>query len=554
VNLGDRLVDVLKRAGVDAAFGVPGGQTLPFYAACRARGLRHVLMRDERAAACAADAYARLSGTVGVCDATVGPGVTNLISGLAEALASSVPVLAIIADIPGRWEHLRRRGVASQAIDQPALLGSVCKWIATVHDAAAFDDVFDQALRVAVSGRPGPVALEIPEDVFQQEPGPEGSRLAPEAFRYPRFRAASSPSQIDEAVSILARARRPLILAGGGVLLSEAGAAVSALSSQTGIPVATTINGKGAVDESDGLALGVVGVFGNVRAGRALAAADVLLVLGSKLDQLSMFNWRLPRADQVVIHVDVDPEEIGRTCSVKLGIVADAREAARLLADALTGQELSLEPGWTDALSDEGQPGTKPGDPAVAPERVVHEIGEALQPDDVLVSDASLASGWAAQHFRVKKVGRSFLAPRGLAGIGWACGAAVGARMATAREQRVLCLAGDGAWAYSMAEVETAARLGLNITYVVLNNSTLGWIRHAEQYLEISPTSDFSSVDFAAVAVGMGAKGYRVTAADELPDALASALAAEGPALVDVSTSPDASPIVGFRKVRGGGA
>ena len=550
-DVGERLVEVLQAGGVGAVFGVPGGQTLPLYAAARRRGLRHVLMRDERAAACAADAYARVSGRVGVCDATVGPGATNLVSGLAEALASSVPVLAIIADVPTEWNHLRRRGVASQALDQAALLAPVSKWIARVERAAAFDEMLDQALRVATSGRPGPVVLEIPDDVFQDDPGEPRRTFGPDAFACPRLRSAPSPAQIEAAVRLIARAQRPLILAGGGVLTSGAAAEVARLAEATGIPVATTLNGKGSIDERHRLAAGVVGVFGQVRASRALARADLVLVLGSKLDQLSTFTWRVPGPDQRVIHVDVDPEEIGRTGNVSLGIPADARETAALLCAALADHELAREPGWVDAISSDGQPGTAPGDSAIAPEHVVRLLSESLEPGDVLLCDASLASGWGAQHHRVKRAGRGFLAPRGLAGIGWACGAAVGARLALDPGQRLACLAGDGGWAYALSEVETAVRLRQRTAYVVLNNASLAWIRHTERRRGMEPTSDFGDVDFAAVARAMGAEGERVATAAALPAALTRALDAPGPYVVDVLTSPDSSPTVGLRAVGG---
>jgi acetolactate synthase-1/2/3 large subunit len=275
----------------------------------------------------------------------------------------------------------------------------------------------------------------------------------------------------------------------------------------------------------------------------------VVLVLGSKLDQLSTFNWRLPAPGPRVIHVDVDPEEIGRALPVALGSVADARETARLLAERLAGRAIAAEPGWIDGLDSAGQPRTAPGDSAIAPESVVAQLSESLGPGDVLLCDASLASGWGGQHHRVKHAGRGFLAPRGLAGIGWACGAAVGARLALDPRRRLACLAGDGGWAYALAEVETAVRLRQRIAYVVLNNASLAWIRHTEQRRGMEPTSDFGDVDFAAVARAMGAEGERVAEPAALPAALARALAAPSPYVVDVLTSPDASPTVGLRAV-----
>src|SRR5690606_26489913 len=283
-DVGDRLVEALLAGGGDAMFGVPGGQTLPLYAAARRPGMRHVVMRDERAAACAADAFARVSGGIGVCDATVGPGATNLVSGLAEAFASSIPLLAIVADVPTSWSHLRRRGVASQALEQAPLLAPVTKWVARVERADALDEMLDQALRVATTGRPGPVVLEIPDDVFQADPGTARRRFEPEAFASPRQRTAPARDALEAALRLIAATRRPLVLAGGGVHLSGAAEAVTRLAEATGIPVATTLNGKGTLDERHPLAAGVVGIFGDVRAGRALARADLVVVLGSKLD------------------------------------------------------------------------------------------------------------------------------------------------------------------------------------------------------------------------------------------------------------------------------
>ncbi|MEZ4333006.1 MAG: thiamine pyrophosphate-binding protein [Myxococcota bacterium] len=551
-DVGDRLVEALLAGGIDAMFGVPGGQTLPLYAAARRRGMRHVIMRDERAAACAADACARVSGRIGVCDATVGPGATNLVSGLAEAFASSIPLLAIIADVPTSWGHLRRRGVASQALEQAPLLAPVTKWVARVERADALDEMLDHALRVATTGRPGPVVLEIPDDVFQADPGAARRRFEPDAFASPRQRPAPARDALESALRLIAAAHRPLVLAGGGVHLSGAAEAVTRLAETTGIPVATTLNGKGALDEHHPLAAGVVGIFGDVRAGRALAAADLVLVLGSKLDQLSTFTFRLPGPGQRVIHVDVDAEEIGRTAPVELGLCADVRETALALADRLKGGTLALERGWQDGLETGGQPGTRTDDPAIPPERVVATLSDALGPGDVLLCDASLASGWGGQHYRVKHAGRGYLAPRGLAGIGWAGGAAIGARMGLAPQRKLVCLAGDGGFSYAMAELETAVRWRLDLVYVVLNNASLAWIRHTEQFKGMEPTSDLGEIDFAAVARAMGAAGERIESIAALPDALARALERGGPTVLDVRTSRDASPMVGLRAVGAG--
>lgn len=545
-DIGERLIEALAAAGIDAIFGVPGGQTLPLYRAARAAGFRHVLMRDERTAACAADAYARVRGGIGVCDATVGPGVTNLISGLAEAYASSIPVLAIVADIRTDQGHLRRRGVVSQAIEQSALLAPVTKWVARVERSTSFDDVFSHALRVATTGRPGPVALEIPEDVFVESlaGGPAAPRVQADS---PRFRPALAASDIDRIGALLASAGRPLLLAGGGVLASGACDALRAFVEATGIPVATTIMGKGALDERHELSLGVVGTFGCIRAGAALIEADAVLVVGSKLDQVSTIGFRTPRAGQRLAHVDIDGEEIGRVTPVEVGAVADAREALTALRTDFERAGTTRRDPWISRLPAEPDYEAAVHDDGVAPEAVVTAISDTFPAGATLVSDASLASGWAARYFRVGRAGRSFLAPRGLAGIGWAGGAAVGASVAVGGRGRVIALAGDGAWGYTMAEVETAARAALPITYVILNNAAYGWITHVENDLQLNELSHLGQADYAAAASALGAKAWRVDSIEDFAQAFALATTTEGPTVVEVLSSPSASPTLRVR-------
>ena len=548
--VGERLASIIAGGGVDAMFGVPGGQTLPLYGAAAGAGLRHVLMRDERSAACAADAYARLSGRVGFCDATVGPGVTNLVSGLAEAYGSSIPLIAVIADIRSDRSELRRRSNASQALDQAALLAPITKWIGRVERARNLEPVLDQALRVATSGRPGPVVLEIPEDVFadtQPENAPQRA-FGPDAFRYPRFRPAPAAADIEEAARLIAGAERPLVLAGGGVTFSDASEAVAALAEAHQLPVATTISGKGAIDERSPLAAGVGGSFGTRRAAAAMLAADVVVLLGTKLGQLTTFGWQLPSASQAVIHVDVDGEEIGRTAAVAVGIVADAREAAHALSEALTALAYQGR-NWLAAEGGErGAAQSAPGGP-VAPHLLAAALSDALREDDVLVCDASLASGWGAAFAPVRRP-RSFIAPRGLAGIGWGGGGVIGARLAVPADRRVVLLVGDGAWGYSLSELETAARLDLDITYVVLNNASLAWIQHIELRREHDATSIFSDVDFAAVARAMGGAAERVTNLEDFEAQLEVALETPRPYLLDVVTSAEASPILTLDALR----
>lgn len=545
-DLGSLLLDLT--CGPDGAlFGVPGGQTLPLYKASQASDNRHVVVRDERNAATAADAWARLTGRVGVCDATVGPGVTNLVSGLAEAQASSIPVLAIVADTRRDAEHLRLGSVTSQSYAQTASLAPVTKWVGQVLDPASLGDIVDHALRVATTGRPGPVVVSVPEDIFL---GPAAEKplrvIDPEQRGYPRHRPRPDADRLAAAAELVRNATRPVVLAGGGVVWSGAASSLARLAERHGLPVVTTLNGKGGIDERHPLSAGVIGGFGTPRGNQVVAAADVVVAVGTKHSQLGTHGWRLPSPDQTLVQVDVEGSEIGRALPADVGMVADARAFLDDLDAELGGWTAEGADEWIVEMTVDDVP--EPTD-AVHPAMVVGLLDELLGPDDVVVSDASLSSGWIARYYRAKRSGPSVVCPRGLAGLGWSPGAALGARLART-EGKVVVLAGDGGYAYGLGEMETAVRYGLDITTVVLNNASFGWIRHVEQRKGQARSSDLGPIDFAAAAVALGGSGRRVQRSAEVGDALEAALAEDTPGLVEVLSSPEVSPIVGFGSVR----
>lgn len=543
-GVADAVIEFLEAAGIDACFGVPGGQNIPLYAAARKRGYRHILMHDERNAAIAADAYARISGKAGVCDATVGPGATNLVSGLAEAFSSSIPVLALVADIKTTREHLRHRGVASQAFEQQSIFASVAKWVGRIHTPAITHEILEHALRVACTGRPGPVVVEIPEDVFSAVlPDAAAREVTISSAHWPRYRSAPLAEDVAKAAALLKQAKRPVILAGGGSFAVQAGAEILSLAEKLGAPIVTSINGKGVVDERHPLAAGVIGVFGDVRASTILKTADVVLVLGSKFGQFNSFMWRLPEAQQSIIHVDLDGAELGRAIPSVLPIVADAREAAIHIAVAIGDAK---RPVWEFKQATPPQPGTAADDPAIAPEAVMEALNAQSDEHTILVSDASLSSGWTASRYTVKGAGRKYISPRGLAGIGWAGGAAIGAAAAAPKGARIIAVAGDGAAGYWLGEMETAARFNLPISYVVLNNSGYGWVVQGERMLGITPQSTFGSVDFSSVARGLGVPAAIVEKGADLGAEIAKSLGADGPHLLDIRSSDQSSPSVDY--------
>jgi acetolactate synthase-1/2/3 large subunit len=563
---GALLAGLLAEHGVRHVFGVPGGQTLALYDAIldREPGMRHVLVRDERSAAYAADAYARVTGRAGVCDATVGPGAAKLPSGLGEALGASVPVVALVSELPARLAPHRYRSAASQALDQAALLAAVTKWQATVPDAATMPALVRQAFREATTGRPGPVALFLPQDVLDG-PAADADELASSARfgGFPAFRPAPDAADVTAAVAVLRAAQRPFVLAGGGVLHSGAGPELTALAEALTAAVGTTLSGKGAIAEDHPLSVGVTGSMGTSAAAAALAEADVVLLAGTKAGSGPTFGWALPRAGQAVVQLDLDPAELGRAFPLAGAVLADARPGLTSLHAALDepgpapdraawrARIAELAASWRADRDAERASDAVP----IAPQRVLAEIEAVLGGDDILICDASLASGWGGAYLEQRRSGRRVLCPRGQAGLGYALPAAIG--VATARPGgRTVVLAGDGALGYAVGELATVAELGLPVTVIVLNNRSLGWIRW---YRRITfgrgwEGEDFSDVPFADVARAFGLAGERVTEPGRLAAALRTAWSAPGPALVDVVTEAWQTPITAHRDAVAGGA
>lgn len=552
------LVDLLLAHGVEFVFGVPGGQTMALYDGIleRSSRIRHVLVRDERSGAYAADGYARVTGRVGVCDATVGPGAAKLPSGLGEALNASIPILALVGDLPRAWHSMRYRGAASQALDQARLLEPVTKWVAEVPAREELPGLVARAFREATTGRPGPSALIVPQDVLD-EPWNGKVNLDVEAAarfgRFPSERPAPDPEAVEAAVRVLERAERPLLLAGGGALTAGAGESLRELAERLDAAVATTLSGKGLLDESHPLSVGVVGTLGTPAAATLLGEADVVLLVGTKAGSGPTFGWTLPRSDQQVVQLDVDPRELGRALPLEVGICADARVGLEALAETCARAD---RPGWRSRIEEESAAWrelrareTALATSPIAPQRVVPALERRLSAGDVLVCDASLSSGWGGVYVEQREPGRRVLTPRGLAGLGWSVPAAIGVA-ASRPPGRIGVLVGDGGLSYAVGELATLVQYQLPVTIVVLNNSSLGWIRW---YRRISfgrghETEDFAPVDFSAVAAGYGLPSVRVTESAELNGALERAFDTEGPALVEVISDAWQTPIFGHRR------
>jgi acetolactate synthase-1/2/3 large subunit len=408
---------------------------------------------------------------------------------------------------------------------------------------------------VATSNRPGPVIIEVPDDVFSSsafdEPHSDGLSGC-----FPRVRTAPDPDCVVDAALLLARSRHPMILAGGGVHISGACPEVLTLAEKLSAPVATTISGKGSISEHHPLAVGVVGSFGSTVANDTVSESDCLVVVGCKLGQMATLGWELPEPASQTIHVDIDAEEIGRNFSRSLPLQADARLGLRALLMATQAE--AYEPDWDlDSLRKRVEDfwatdtfKSSPVEDRIKPQHVMRELAERLCDDDVVVTDASLSSGWAASRWRLAASGRRLVAPRGMAGLGWGLPAAIGVAFAMrdiGRPGRVVCLAGDGGWGYSVSEIETLARFNVALPSIVLNNATLAWNKHGAmtRYPDAWVSQDFTDVSWSDAGVALGAWGARVTDPNEVGAALDRAFGqSDGPSVVEVISSEDETPVI----------
>ena len=564
-NTGSLLIGLLERHGVEVIFGAAGGQICALIdAAAGPRAVRlgdrpgaaprYLLMRDERSTAFAADAYARLTGKIGVCCVTVGPGTTKLPSGLMESYNASVPLLCIISDVNRDWYPLMHRGAATQAMDQEAMLRPLCKAIARLNAPEQLPEMLGALLNRATSGRPGPVALIIPHDVFDQATNLDAAsaRVNGQWGRFPQGVGAPDPEAVRRAVAALAAAERPVMIAGGGVLLSRAWDAARELAEALTLPVATTFTGRGALPDAHPLSAGLLGAIGTSAARTLVDEADLLLLVGYKSAQNSTFSWQVPRADQRIIHLDVDPAEVGKVFAVEVGLVGDARLGLEALRDALPSRSpradrlervRTLVQAWRDEHAGQLASDATP----ILPQRVMGELAALARPDDLVICDASYVTGWGMLHFPITRSGFTVMAPRGSAGLGYSLPAAIGAA-AACPDRRVIVLAGDGGIAYALGEWATLALHDLKVTTLILNNSSLAWIDHWHRIYFEADGAPFrwNDVHFAKVAEGFGLLARRVTEPAEVGPALRAALESPASAVVELITSQEETPIPSY--------
>ncbi len=546
---GEAIARLLKGAKVGPMFGMGGFQLLPFYDAARRIGLDHNLINDERCAVFIADAFAKVSGRVGVCDATLGPGATNLVTGLVEALNAGSPLVVFTGDSHRMhsWKNM------TQESRQTEILRPACKELIRIEMIERIPELVKRAFHVATSGRPGPVVVDIPEDIchgtFPFDP--EALEVSEDLAAAPALRCRPAAADLARAAEMLAAAKRPLMLCGGGVHISGAAGAAEALARAINLPVAHTMTGKGAIACTDPLSAGLFGRYDRI-ANKLIEEADLLLVVGCKLGEIATKRYTVPAPGKTVIHLDSVAEEFGRTFTPTLRLWSDAREGLTELAGALASQASAIrsrQQGYADEVSAKMAewrksvaPRLTSGERPINMARLLDELNKAMPADGILVADGGFAAHWGGLLYDTKQAGRGFVPDRGFASIGYGLPGAMGAALA-ARGSRVVGLTGDGGFNMVMGELETARRLKLPLTVVVVNNAASGYVK-ALQHLMYGggayQSSDLEEVNYAKVAEALGCLGIRVEDPEKLGDALAQSFAnREGPTLLDVVVTRD---------------
>jgi acetolactate synthase I/II/III large subunit len=549
MNGAEALVQALVDTGIEHIFGLPGDTGMAFYDALyHEPSITHVMTRDERSASFMADVYARVSRRIGVCEGPSGGGATYIVPGVAEAQGTAIPLLCLTSDTPVGEEH---RGVLTE-LDQVGLFRPITKWSERVNRAESMEDAVHRAVRLATTDRPGAVHLSLPSDVLQESAG-ESTRRGMAATRstVPASRSRADRDEVQRAADLLAGAERPVIVAGGGVLTSGAWEQLTALAEATGIPVATSINGKGSIAETSPCSIGVVGNNGARRyANQWVADADLVLYIGTRTDSTTTVGWTLPsRTDAPLsMHLDVNAWEIGNNYPSSAVLQGDAGATLEDLLAAIDRPEavrtrhverlarLAAEKeAYFESIEAEASSDAQP----IKPQRLIATVRELLDDDAIVVADPGTPTPYLAAQYVLRKAGRSTVIPRAHGALGYAIPGVVGAYFA-APGRRVIGMLGDGSYGMSVGELETISRLDLPIVLIQCDNAAFGWIKelqhlyHDQRYFSV----DFNRVNYAAIAEGFGIRGRHVEDPAQLKPVIQEALASGKPAFVNVVTEP----------------
>jgi acetolactate synthase-1/2/3 large subunit len=533
------LMTALEKEGVKEVFGLPGGANLPMYDEFARCDIRHILTRHEQSAAHMADGFGRVSRKPGVCFATSGPGATNILTGIATAQADSAPMVAVTGQVPVAM-------IGKDAFQESDIIGManpVVKYAYQPRTAGEVPEAVRKGFFIAETGRPGPVLIDIPKDVQTNE----AEMTFPDEFKIRGYHPWSDPDMVnsEKAIDMLLSAEKPVILAGGGTIISSAFAELQAIAEFLMIPVVTTFKGKGAFPENHPLSLGPIGMHGHAEANKIMTEADCVLAIGTRFSDRSVGTFETFEKRLKIIHMDVDPAEIGKNQTTSVAVVGDVRASLRIMVNLLMKKAMKKteENNWLKHVKE-----TKaywkenlklhPGEMGAA--KILRKLRELLPHQSIVTTEVGQHQMWASLFFDVIQPG-TFFSSTGLGTMGWGFPAAIGAKVAKP-DVPVVDIAGDGSFAMTENSLATAVLEDIPVIVFVLNNSTLGmvaqWQRTFYQRRMIG-VDEKHCPDYVKLAESYGAQGIRAQSMDELDRAIKTALSSDVATVIDIPIDPE---------------
>ncbi len=532
LNGAEIVIECLKEQGVDTVFGYPGGAILNVYDALyqHSNEIRHILTSHEQGAAHAADGYARATGKVGVCLATSGPGATNLVTGIATAYMDSIPVVAITCNV-----GVSLLGKDSfQEIDIAGITMPITKHNFIVKDVEKLADTIRKAFRIARSGRPGPVLIDIPKDVTAKV-----TEYLPQEVEFPPRRTETITEEaLDRALEMIKASEKPFLYVGGGVILSGASQELREFAEKVDAPVTDTLMGKGAFPGTDPRYTGMIGMHGTKTSNYGVSECDLLIAVGARFDDRVTSDTETFANNAQILQIDIDPAEMNKNVLIDHGIVGDIKEVLQRLNARLSAQSHTE---WMEQIREYQR--TYPlqyEDGKLTGPYLVEEIYRQTKGDAIITTEVGQHQMWAAQYYKYKEP-RTLLSSGGLGTMGYGLGASIGAKMGCP-DKTVVNIAGDGCFRMNMNEIATAARYQIPIIQVVVNNHVLGMVRQWQNLFydqHYSQTILDDAVDFVKLAQALGAEGIRVTTKEEFAEAFADAVKMQRPVVLDCQIDQD---------------
>jgi len=533
------LMKALKKEGVKEVFGIPGGANLPMYDELYKSDIRHILARHEQSAAHMADGFGRVSRKAGVCFATSGPGATNILTGLATAQADSSPIIAVTGQVPVNM-------IGRDAFQESDIIGManpVVKYHYQPRDAKEIPEIVRKSFYIAETGRPGPVLLDIPKDVQQNE----AEMTFPEEFKIRGYHPWTDPdiTKIERAIEMLLHSEKPIILAGGGTIISSTFAELQAIAEMLMIPVVTTFKGKGAFPENHPLSLGPIGMHGHAEANKLMTEADCVLAIGTRFSDRSVGTFEEFEKRLKIIHMDVDPAEIGKNQTTQVAVVGDLQASLRIMVKMLIQKAIKKDENnkWLQHVKEVKEYWKEnlklhPGEMTAA--KILRKLREVLPKESIVTTEVGQHQMWASLFFDVIQPG-TFFSSTGLGTMGWGFPASIGAKVAKP-DVPVVDIAGDGSFNMTENSLATSVLEDIPVIVFLVNNYSLGMVAQWQRTFydrRMIGVDQKNCPDYVKLAESYGAQGIRAQSLDELENAIKVGLKSDVATVIDIPIDPE---------------